>query len=152
MMIYKVEKMDDKLTMAYFMLMDSDRVSDEVKLVLKNKKFIDNEKDLIIDLAKMLIVADKIYLKDDTIIAERKILKPLEINENEFIYKFLLKLKYNKLTQKDLEKTESLKEYPKYRELHFILKDCLNKRHYFTYKPDSELQLNKTELKELLNG
>jgi len=144
--------MDDKFTMAYFMLMDSDRVSDEVKLVLKNKKFIKNEKDLIIDLAKMLIVADKIYLKDGTIIAEKKILKPLEIDENEFIYKFLLKLKYNKLTHKDLEKVESLKEYPKYQELYFLLKDCLDKRHFFTYKSDNELKFTKEKLKEILNG
>ena len=144
--------MDDKFTMAYFMLMDSERVSDEVKLVLKNKKFIENEKDLIIDLAKMLVVADKIYFKDGTIIAERRVLKPLEINENEFIYKFLLKLKYNKLTQKDLEKVESLKEYPKYQELYLLLKDCLNKRHYFTYKPDNELKFTKEKLKDVLNG
>ena len=144
--------MDDKFTMAYFMLMDSDRVSDEVKLVLKNKKFVENEKDLIIDLAKMLVVADKIYLKDGIIIAEKKILKPLNINENEFIYKFLLKLKYNKLTQKDLEKVESLQNYPNYQELYLLLKDCLNKRHYFKYKPDNELQLTKEKLKEILNG
>jgi len=144
--------MDDKFTIAYFMLMDSDRVSDEVKLVLKNKKFIENEKDLIIDLAKMLVVADKIYFKDGSIVAEKKILKPLEIDENEFIYKFLLKLKYNKLTQKDLEKVESLKEYPKYKELYFLLKDCLDKRHFFTYKLDNELKLSKKELKEILNG
>jgi len=144
--------MDDKFTMAYFMLMDSDRVSDEVKSVLKNKKFIENEKDLIIDLGKMLIVADKIYLKDGIIIAERRILKPLEIDENEFIYKFLLKLKYNKLTQKDLEKVESLKEYPKYQELYFLLKDCLDKRHFFAYKLDNELKFTKEKLKEILNG
>jgi len=144
--------MDDKFTMAYFMLMDSDRVSDEVKSVLKNKKFIENEKDLIIDLAKMLVVADKIYLKDGTIIAERRVLKPLEIDENEFIYKFLLKLKYNKLTQKDLEKVESLKEYPKYQELYFLLKDCLDKRHFFAYKLDNELKFTKEKLKEILNG
>ena len=144
--------MDDKFTMAYFMLMDSDRVSDEVKLVLKNKKFVENEKDLIIDLAKILIVADKIYLKDDSIVAEKKILKPLEINENEFIYKFLLKLKYNKLTQKDLEKIEALKEYPKYQELYFLLKNCLDKKHFFTYKSDNELKLTKEGLRDILNG
>jgi len=144
--------MDDKFTMAYFMLMDSDRVSDEVKLVLKNKKFVENEKDLIIDLAKILIVADKIYLKDDSIVAEKKILKPLEINENEFIYKFLLKLKYNKLTQKDLEKIEALKEYPKYQELYFLLKNCLDKKHFFTYKSDNELKLTKEVLRDILNG
>ena len=144
--------MDDKFTMAYFMLMDSDRVSDEVKSVLKNKKFIENEKDLIIDLAKMLVVSDKIYFKDGNIIAEKKVLKPLDINENEFIYKFLLKLKYNRLTQKDLEKVETLKEYPKYQELYLLLKECLDKRHYFSYKMDSELNLTKEKLREILNG
>ena len=70
--------MDDRYTLAYFMLMDSDRVSEEVKAILKNKKFVENEKDLIIDLAKMLVIADKIYLKDGTIIAEKKILRPLK--------------------------------------------------------------------------
>jgi hypothetical protein len=144
--------MDDRFTSAYFMLMDSERVSEEVKAILKNKEFVENEKDLIIDLAKMLVIADKIYFKDGTIIAEKKILKPLNINENEFIYKFLLKLKYNKLTEKDLKKIESLQNYPSYQELYFLLKDCLNKRHYFTYKPDNELHLTKEKLKEILNG
>jgi len=143
--------MDDKFTMAYFMLIDSDRVSDEVKLVLKNKKFIENEKDLIIDLAKILVVADKIYFKEGSIIAEKKILKPLEIDENEFIYKFLLKLKYDRLTQKDLEKVESLKEYPQYQELYFLLKKCLNKKDYFKYKLDNELKLTKENLKMILD-
>jgi len=144
--------MDDKFTMAYFMLMDSERVSDDVKLIIKNKKFIENEKDLIIDLAKMLVVSDKIYFKDGNIIAEKKVLKPLDINENEFIHKFLLKLKYNRLTQKDLEKIETLKEYPKYQELYLLLKECLDKRHYFSYKKDSELNLTKERLREILNG
>jgi hypothetical protein len=144
--------MDDKFTIAYFLLLDSDRVSDEVKLILKNKEFVENEKQLIIDLAKILIVADRIYLKNDTIIAEKRILKPLEINEDEFLYKFLLKLKYNKLTQKDLEKIESLKNYPKYTNFYYLLKECLNKKHLFLYKSDSELKLTKEELKELLNG
>jgi len=144
--------MNDKYTTAYFMLMDSDIVSDEVKLVLKNKKFIENEKDLIIDLAKMLLISDKIYLKDGSIITEKKILKPLKINENEFIYRFLLKLKYNKLNHKDLEKIESLKEYPQYQELYILLKTSLNKRDFFTYKLDNELQLSKENLKEILNG
>jgi hypothetical protein len=42
--------MDDKFTMSYFMLLDSENVSDEVKLILKNKNFLENEKDLILSL------------------------------------------------------------------------------------------------------
>jgi hypothetical protein len=144
--------MDDKFTMSYFMLLDSENVSDEVKLILKNKNFLENEKDLIIDLAKLLIIADRLYFKDGNIIAEKKVLKPLKINEDELIYKFLLKLKYNKLTQKDLVKIESFKEYPEYQELYLLLKNSLNKKHIFIYKSDDELKLTKQKLKELLDG
>ena len=144
--------MNDKFYFARDLLLMADNVSDDVKYLIKNKEFVEENRDLIIDLAKILMVVDKIYLEDDEIIAKKEILKTPKIDIEMLIFKFLYRLKYNQLTPNDIQKIEYLKQFPKYKELYTLLNKSLLYKEKFKKLSDDELKLSLNELKEFLDG
>ena len=88
--------MVNKFEEAYQFLLLSDKVNDDVKYILKQPKFKLENKEIIIDLAKLLFICDEIILEDDKVIAKKEILKTPQIDIDKTIDVMLMKIKYNK--------------------------------------------------------
>jgi len=106
---------------AYQFLLLSDKVSDEVKYILKQESFKKDNPDMILDLAKLLFICDEIILDDDSIIAKKKILDTSNIDTKTFLTKVLMRIKFNQIDNQTMSKIDELKNYPKYKQLHSLL-------------------------------
>jgi len=144
--------MVDKFEEAYQFLLLSDKVNDDVKYILKQPEFKLENKETIIDLAKLLFICDEIILQDDKIIAKKEILKTPQIDIDKTIDVMLMKIKYNKIDNAILEKIEELKLYPKYKKLYAILKKSIEYSYKIKELSNEEIRnINLNSLERLLN-
>ena len=113
------EKYDD----AYSLLLESSRVSQEIKDLINNQEFLDQNQNIIIDLARLLFLADSIEIYDNEIIVKKTVSKIQEPNipVNDIIYRYLIKIKYDKLLENDISKLNELQQYPSYSRLYKLL-------------------------------
>lgn len=115
--------MEEKYNDAYSLLLESSRVSQEIKDLISNQEFLDQNQNIIIDLARLLFLADSIEIYDNEIIVKKTVSKIQEPNipVNNIIYKYLIKIKYDKLLENDILKLNELQQYPSYSKLYKLL-------------------------------
>ena len=115
--------MEEKYNDAYSLLLESSRVSQEIKDLISNQEFLDQNQNIIIDLARLLFLADSIEIYDNEIIVKKTVSKIQEPNipVNNIIYKYLIKIKYDKLLENDILKLNELQQYPSYSRLYKLL-------------------------------
>lgn len=63
--------MEEKYNDAYSLLLESSRVSQEIKDLISNQEFLDQNQNIIIDLARLLFLADSIEIYDNEIIVKK---------------------------------------------------------------------------------
>jgi len=114
---------DEKYNDAYELLMSSARVTYEVKNLLKEKLFLDQNPDLIVNLARLLFLVDEIGIEKDEIVARKSvsIIKEPNIPVDKIIYSYLVKIKHDTLSENDILKLNELQEYPSYLKLYQLL-------------------------------
>ncbi len=115
--------MEEKYNDAYSLLLESSRVSQEIKDLISNQEFLDQNQNIIIDLARLLFLADSIEIYDNEIIVKKTVSKIQEPNipVNNIIYRYLIKIKYDKLLENDILKLNELQQYPSYSRLYKLL-------------------------------
>lgn len=115
--------MEEKYNDAYSLLLESSRVSQEIKDLISNQEFLDQNQNIIIDLARLLFLADSIEIYDNEIIVKKTVSKIQEPNipVNDIIYRYLIKIKYDKLLENDILKLNELQQYPSYSRLYKLL-------------------------------
>jgi len=115
--------MEEKYNDAYSLLLESSRVSQEIKDLISNQEFLDKNQNIIIDLARLLFLADSIDIYDNEIIVKKTVSKIQEPNipVNDIIYRYLIKIKYDKLLENDISKLNELQRYPSYSRLYKLL-------------------------------
>ena len=148
-MVTKEEKYQD----AYALLFESFRVSQEVKDLLKEKAFLEKNESLVLELARLLFLADSVEIENDEIIVRKKIsrIKEPVIPVDNIIYRYLIKIKYDKLSDKDISKLNELQQYPSYIELHKLLSIAIDQRvKVKNVENDTSLKMSINELEAFL--
>ena len=151
-MVVKEEKYED----AYALLFESFRVSQEVKNLLMEKSFLEQNEGLILELARLLFLADSIEIENDEIVVRKKVSRIEEpvIPIDDIIYRYLIKIKYDKLSDTDISKLNELQQYPSYILLHKFLSLAIDQRvRIENIEHDPSLKMSITELEAFLyNG
>jgi len=121
---------NEKYNDSYELLMSSTRVTDEVKKLLKEKLFLKQNPNIVLNLARLLFLVDEISIEKDEIVARRKVstIKEPSIPIDKVIYQYLLKIKYDKLSQNDIYKLNELQQYPSYLKLYTLLKRAIEQK------------------------
>jgi len=145
------EKYDD----AYSLLLESSRVSQEIKDLISNQEFLDQNQNIIIDLARLLFLADSIEIYDNEIIVKKTVSKIQEPNipVNDIIYRYLIKIKYDKLLENDISKLNELQQYPSYSRLYKLLTLAIDQTMQIKQiEDDSDFKLSIDELEVFLKN
>lgn len=121
---------DEKYNDSYELLMGSTRVTDEVKNLLKDKLFLEQNPEIVLNLARLLFLVDKIDIEKDEIVASRTVItiKEPDIPIDKVIYQYLLKIKHDTLSQNDISKLNELQQYPSYLRLYNLLKRAIDQK------------------------
>ena len=148
-MVAKEEKYED----AYALLFESFRVTQEVKDLLKEKAFLEQNENLVLELARLLFLADSVEIENDEIVVRKKVsrIKEPVIPIDDIIYRYLIKIKYDKLSDKDISKLNELQQYPSYIELHKLLSIAIDQRvKVKNVENDTSLKMSINELEAFL--
>jgi len=140
---------------AYALLFESFRVSQEVKDLLKEKGFLEQNKGIVLELARLLFLADSIEIDADEIVVRKKVSRIEEpvIPVDDIIYRYLIKIKYDKLSDTDISKLNELQQYPSYIELHKLLSLAIDQRvKVKNIANDINLKMSIDELEVLLHN
>jgi len=121
---------DEKHNDSYELLMSSTRVTDEVKNLLKEKLFLEQNPEIVLNLARLLFLVDEINIEKDEIVARRRvsIIKEPNIPVDKVIYQYLVKIKHDTLSQNDISKLNELQQYPSYLRLYTLLKKAIDQK------------------------
>jgi len=121
---------EEKANDAYELLMSSFRVDEEVKSLLQEKAFLEQNPDIIINLARLLFLVDSIIIEKNEIVARKSVARITEpeIPVDDIIYKYLIKIKYDTLSKTDIERLNELKQYPSYVTLYNLLRQAIDQK------------------------
>ena len=121
---------EEKVNDAYELLMSSFRVDEEIKSLLQKKAFLEQNPDIIINLARLLFLVDSITIEKNEIVARKSVTRIIEpeIPIDTVIYKYLIKIKYDTLSSTDIEKLNELQQYPSYLTLYNLLKTAIDQK------------------------
>ena len=145
----------EKVNDAYELLMSSFRVDEEVKSLLQEKAFLEQNPDIIISLARLLFLVDSIVIEKNEIVARKsvsRITEP-EIPVDAVIYQYLIKIKYDTLSGTDIEKLNELQQYPSYVTLYNLLRTAIDQKvKVQKVTNDVDLKMSINDLETFLNN
>ncbi len=140
---------------AYELLMSSFRVEEEVKRLLKEKAFLEQNPDIIIDLARLLFLVDSIVVEDNDIVARKSIsrIEEPKISVDNVIYQYLVKIKYDTLSSTDIKKLSELQQYTSYLTLYNLLSTAIEQKvKVQKIADDSDLKMSIIDLEIFLKN
>ncbi len=140
---------------AYALLLESFRVSEEVKNILKEEAFLEQNPNIVMELAKLLFLVDSIEIENNEIVARKKVSRINEpkIPVDDIIYRYLIKIKYDKLSDTDIMKLNELQQYPSYLLLYKLLSLSIDQNVKIKQVDnDVDLKLSINELEAFLNN
>ena len=147
--------MEEKYNDAYSLLLESSRVSQEIKDLISNQEFLDQNQNIIIELARLLFLADSIDIDNNEIIVKKTVSKIQEPNipVNDIIYRYLIKIKYDKLLENDILKLNELQQYPSYSRLYKLLTLAIDQTMQIKQiEDDNDFKLSIDELEVFLKN
>lgn len=147
--------MEEKYNDAYSLLLKSSRVSQEIKDLISNQEFLDQNQNIIIELARLLFLADSINIDNNEIIVKKTVSKIQEPNipVNDIIYRYLIKIKYDKLLENDILKLNELQQYPSYSRLYKLLTLAIDQTMQIKQiEDDNDFKLSIDELEVFLKN
>lgn len=129
-MVTDINVEDEKFYDSFELIMSSMRVSDNVKELLKQKPFVEQNLDIIYNLARLLFLVDVIDIEENEIVARKKVslIKEPKIPVNDIIYKYLLKIKHDTLSANDIIKLNELQQYSSYQTLHKLISLAIDQK------------------------
>lgn len=147
---------DENYYDAYDLLMNSFRVDEKVRHLLKQKSFLEQNPDIVTTLARLLFLADTIEIDNDEIVARRSVFIKEKVQEpkisiDSVIYQYLIKIKYDTLDQDSFLKLNELQQYPSYLRLYELLNKSIEQQvKVQKISHDEELKMNIDELEVFL--
>lgn len=138
------------------LLVSSPKVSVYVKELLNDSKFIEDNPNILLSLAKVFFHADNISLNNNEIIISKKVIVPSveidvpEIDEDKVLYQILQKIKYDRLTEQNIKKLHELDLYKKYKPLYRLIMTAIEQKVIIQKLNEDELKMGSERLKKLL--
>lgn len=153
------EELVIRLIDAHHLLLASPKVDDEVKTLLEDSSFVNENSTVLISLAKMFFYADKIELIENEIHIAKSLKIPEklpeqqvpEIDVEKVISMILKKIKYGRLSEQNFEKIQELNDYDAYKPLHQLLTKAIERQVVIQKLKDDELAMSFDELKKFLD-
>ncbi|RLA84696.1 MAG: hypothetical protein DRG78_00630 [Epsilonproteobacteria bacterium] len=142
---------------SYMILSKGTKIDEQIKRLIEDNEFIDNNSNILLDLAKIYFYCDYITLENNQIIIKKDIVADesesdtLNINVNKAIQMTLQKIKYNKIDATSISKLQELSEYPKYKKLNEILMKAIEYDNKIKALSDDACQMSLDELEDFLN-
>ena len=146
---------DEKANDAYELLMSSFRVDTEVKNLLKEEAFLDQNPDIVLNLARLLFLVDSIVIENDEIVARKSVsrIEEPKIPIDNVIYQYLLKIKYDTLSNADISKLNELQQFPSYITLYNLLSKAIEQKvKVQKIADDSDLEMSIVDLETFLKN
>lgn len=141
----------------YLLLSKGNKLTEDVKSLINEESFIDQNPSVISHLSKIYFHADHIKLVDNNIVAQTEISLPKEeknipdIKAEKVIPQVLKKLKYNRFLPKDLESIQQIGKFSQYRDLYDLIIQAIDKQNLILKLSDDDLFMNFSQLKEYLD-
>lgn len=146
---------DERTNDAYELLMSSFRVDTKVKELLKEKAFLEQNPDIILNLARLLFLVDSIIIEDNEIVARKSVslIEEPVIPVDDVIYQYLVKIKYDTLSNTDISKLSELQQFPSYLNLYTLLSEAINQKvKVQNITLDSDLKMSIVDLETFLKN
>jgi len=147
---------ENKLKDACSLLLNSDMVSEDVKNLIKDSNFVEKNKQIVLNIAKLFFLADEIFLENGYIVARKKIeinnkIEEPKIDVKSVIKVVLTKIKYDTLNANDIEKINELKQFPSYKKLYNLLIKAIDQKGKIQkIKNDNKLNMSINQLENFL--
>ena len=141
---------------SYLIVSHGSKIDMALKKFLENDEIIDSNPNLLQDLAKIYFYCDSISIEDNNILIRKNICLRAEPNApkidiDKAILTALNKIKYNKLTQLDIDKIRELEQYPEYFKLYTLLIKAIEYEIKIKNLTDDQCKITLNELEAFLN-
>lgn len=141
---------------SYLIVSQGSKVHQNIKDLINNISFIDENPSLLQDLAKIYFYCDDISFENNEISIRKKIITKNDESEqpnidiDKTIYIALQKIKYNKMDTNAINKISELGNYSKYIKLHSLLMKAIEYQEKIKKLDDNECKMNLEKLESLL--
>lgn len=142
---------------SYLILSKGTKIDIEIKKLIEDDEFIDNNHNVLTDLAKIYFYSDSIEFNDNEIIIKKEInCDEVEddtpvINIDKAIQMTLQKIKYNKMDMTSISKLQELEQYPKYQKLHKLLIKAIEYENRIKTLNDESCKMNLNQLEQFIS-
>jgi hypothetical protein len=146
---------DEKTNNALQLILNSSIVTDEVKELLRDTSFLEQNDGIIINLARLIFLADSISIGNNEIVVRKSVTKQQEpkIDIENIIYRYLLKIKHDTIIDADISKLNELKQYKSYQKLYQLLNLAMDQKTKVKKVPnDNGLKMTLANLEMFLNN
>lgn len=140
---------------SYLIISQGSRVDKNIKDLISDVSFIDENPSLLQDLAKIYFYCDEISFENNEISIRKKIITKNDepeqpnIDIEKTIYIALQKIKYNKMDTNAINKISELGNYSKYVKLHSLMK-AIEYQEKIKKLDDNECKMSLEALESLL--
>lgn len=141
---------------SYLIVSQGSRVDKNIKNLINDIRFIEENPSLLQDLAKIYFYCDEISFENNEITIRKKIITKNDepeqpnIDIDKTIYIALQKIKYNKMDTNAINKISELGNYSKYIKLHSLLMKAIEYQEKIKKLDDNECKIDLETLENLL--
>ena len=141
---------------SYLIVSQGSKVHQNIKDLINDISFIDENPSLLQDLAKIYFYCDEISFENNEISISKKIITKNDESEqpnidiDKTIYIALQKIKYNKMDTNAINKISELGNYSKYIKLHSLLMKAIEYQEKIKKLDDNECKIDLETLENLL--
>lgn len=143
---------------SFLIVSQGSKVHQNIKDLIIDVNFIEENPSIIQDLAKIYFYCDEISFENNEIIIKKKIItknnepEQPNIDIDKTIYIALQKIKYNKMDTNAISKISELGNYSKYIKLHSLLMKAIEYQEKIKILDDNECKINLEALENLLRS
>ena len=141
---------------SYLIVSQGSKVHQNIKDLISDVSFIEENPSILQDLAKIYFYCDEISFENNEISIRKKIITKNDepeqpnIDIDKTIYIALQKIKYNKMDTNAISKISELGNYSKYVQLHSLLMKAIEYQEKIKRLDDNECKINLEALENLL--
>lgn len=141
---------------AYIVLSQGSKVHENLKDLITDAAFVDENPSILQDLAKIYFYCDEIIFENNEIIIKKNIItkndepEQPDIDIEKAIHTALYKIKYDKMDTNAINKISELANYPKYIKLYSLLMRAVEYQEKIKKLDDNECKMSLETLENLL--
>lgn len=139
----------------FLLLKNGNIVSSKVKEYIQEESFIDQNPNILLELAKIYFYSDSIDIQDSKIIVSKSIKLPQKqdvpvIDYDSIIPKVLKRIKHDLLTNQELNKFKELQNYQEHQDFSKLIMLSIESKVKIKKLSDDDLNITISDLQQLL--